>query len=276
MRRLFIAFLLIAGAAVVGIMHRGAAETVVGGHGVDVKDEIRQSYRLRPDASVRVTAINGTVDIDTVDSDQAEVYIERSARSQEDLQGSISIEQTADGLAIRGTRHNAGFWRRIWGGEVRQNVSLKLPRTLSVSVHGVNGAVHCAALDGPVQVSGVNGSVDLAQTAGYSEITGVNGRVSVGVKQLDARGMHVSGVNGGVELRLADGLNADINGNGVNGIVKSEAPDIAVERLPERARFTARVGSGGAAITIAGVNGGVHLVPFDTKSEASSQAKGEM
>jgi hypothetical protein len=105
----------------------------------------------------------------------------------------------------------------------------------------------------------------LAHAAGNSEISGVNGSVSLGITDLSDRGLRVSGVNGGVELRLASGLNADLDGRGVHGKIRSDAPNVNFDDDQHRSRFNARIGTGGAPITLSGINGGVKLVPIPTE-----------
>src|SRR5262245_33486221 len=49
------------------------------------RDEFRQSYKLAAGAQVEVRNINGPLQIETTDGDQAEVYVTRSARTRADL-----------------------------------------------------------------------------------------------------------------------------------------------------------------------------------------------
>jgi hypothetical protein len=50
-----------------------------------VKQEVRQSYKLAPNAMVSIAGINGLLEVETVDTDTAEIYIVRSARQQDDF-----------------------------------------------------------------------------------------------------------------------------------------------------------------------------------------------
>src|SRR5262245_34393035 len=59
-----------------------------GGEGSDFaeREEIRRSYTLKPGADVIVSGVNGRVDVETAETDHAEVLIVRSAKKPEDLQ----------------------------------------------------------------------------------------------------------------------------------------------------------------------------------------------
>ena len=225
------------------------------------RDTFDQSYQLAPGALVRVSGINGAVTIETSNTSTAEVHIVRSARTKEDLERNrVIVEQTASGLYIHG-ENNKDRWGERHGGDVRQRVSLRVPRQIDLQASGINGRVGVGEVDGPVRLSGINGSANVAQARGYSEISGVNGTVTVTIAQLGERGITVSGVNGAVELRFAEALNADLHVNGINGSVSADVPNVTVQGRINRSNFNAQIGAGGAPINVSGVNGNVRLAP---------------
>jgi DUF4097 and DUF4098 domain-containing protein YvlB len=223
--------------------------------------EIREGYKLQPGAQVKVTGINGKVEIETGETDTAEIYIQRNARNAEELnRRQIIIEHTETSLTIRGEQKNRGGFWNFWANHsnASEQVTLKLPRKISLEARGINGKVNVGMVDGDVRISGVNGKVEIAQASGYAEVSGVNGALTIAVKQLGERGLRISGVNGRVELRLREGLNADLEARGMNGGVSSEMPDVSVQKDNDR-NYSAHIGSGGAPISLSGVNGGVKL-----------------
>lgn len=225
------------------------------------RDEFRQSYALAPGAQVRVSGMNGSVDVETSTSGTAEVYVLRTARNRSDLDyHKVIIEQTATGLVVRGENER----EHGWNGEnhqVRQRVTMKIPRNVDFTASGINGRATVGEIDGPVSLSGINGHVDVAQARGYVNISGVNGAVTMTITQLSERGIRVSGINGRVELRFDGALNADLSVNGVNGSVNADVPNVTVQGRISRQSFNAKIGAGGAPINVNGVNGSVHLVP---------------
>lgn len=282
MRRVLIVVVLIVGAAILGLWRsqggvRQGLTRAVGASSEDsqgeVRDEIRRSFELQPGARVEVQGINGSVDLQTSDSKTAEVYVLRTGKSRDALdRREVTVEQTANGILIKGkeARHR-GFWEHLFGGRTpNEQVTIKAPRQIAFALKGVNGRVTSGDIDGPLEVKGVNGKIELGQTSGSAEISGVNGRISVGLKSLDDRGARFSGVNGGIELRLGDGLNADLTARGMNGNVRSEIAGVTVDKEEYGRNYSARIGTGGAPITISGINGNVRLTRGESTAPAST------
>jgi hypothetical protein len=221
------------------------------------KDEFHQTYQLSAGARVEVKGINGAVDIETAPGSVAEVNIVRSARIREDLEfHKVLVEQTANTLVVQGEKDRSGGER---GHNVRQRVTLKLPRQVDLDVRGINGRTTVGEIDGPVTLSGINGRVEVAQAMGYSDIRGINGQVRMTISRLGERGINMSGINGGVELFFAEDLNADLDVTGINGSVTPAVANVTVMGKLDRQNFHAKIGAGGSPIKVSGVNGHVKL-----------------
>ena len=229
------------------------------------KDEFRQSYTLAAGASVRLSGINGAVDVETASGNTAEVHVVRSARNKSDLDyHKIIVEQTASGLVVRGEKdkNDSGRDRDGNNRQVRQRVTMRIPRNVEFTASGINGRATVGEIEGPVHLSGINGRVDVAQARGYTDISGINGSVTMFISQLTERGIRVSGVNGRVELKFGEALNADLSVSGINGAVNTDGlPNVTVQGRISRQNFNARIGAGGAPINVSGVNGSVRLAP---------------
>lgn len=257
--RIFLAVILIAGAALAGRwMNRTVSPRAAGG----TRDETRQTFRLDAGAHVEVAKINGTVEVRTADTDAVEVHIVRTAASAVDLEyGRVNVEVSPSSLVVRGERGGGGLWHRIWngGGQVRQEVTLTVPRRVELSASHVNGAVSVGELDGSVEVSHVNGRVEVAQSAGRSQVSHVNGGVRVGVSALGDEGMEVSHVNGNVEIRLRQLVNADVEAEGHNGALTLNVPNVTMQERLNRSYTRARFGAGGTPVEIRRVNGNIRF-----------------
>jgi DUF4097 and DUF4098 domain-containing protein YvlB len=219
------------------------------------QEEVRRTFRLSPGANVEVSTIYGTVDIETSDTDTAEIHIIRYARNRADF-GSrkINIEQTKNSLAIRGERDLSQEPYKV-----KHRVTLKLPRQISLFVAKVNARVNIGEIDGAVRLERINGAVKVAQAAGFAEVSNINGNFTMTITKLGERGIRAEEINGSVELRFTDDLNANLNVIEFNGSVNSELPNTSVIEKKRNEIFAARIGAGGIPISLSSINGGIRL-----------------
>src|ERR1051325_4297500 len=257
---IFVVLVLIAGVAgvVVRSSSRGTVaemrELVSHNNASDVREDIRQSYELSPGARVELSGLNGAVKIETSDTNKAEVFIERTAASQDALdRRKVMIDADANSLRIHGEKGDGSFFTRIFGSSAGERVTLKLPRQIALYAKGVNGAFVTSEIDGPVEAAGINGRVQIGSAAGRATFKGINGSMVVGLKKLDADGVSLSGINGNIELQLASDVNADFDARGMNGRVISELPNVEIDKS-KRGSCWARIGTGGTGITAKGIN----------------------
>lgn len=264
MKRIVILIVLVAIAGIAGVVARSSStrnelRELVSHNEGDARQEIREKYELAPGAEVELAGINGSVKIETSDTRTAEVLIERIASGEEALKRrQFVIEATANSLRIKSEKRHGGFFSRFFGSEGHENVTLKLPRQVSLNTKGVNGSVKVGALDGSVEVSGVNGKVEIASATGTASFKGINGNVLVGLKRLDQDGITLSGINGNIELQLPQDTNASLEAKGMNGRVVSDLAWVSIDE-PKHGYYSARIGNGGSSITAKGINGNIRL-----------------
>lgn len=268
MKRILIFVLLVVLAAIAGIVVRSSSSAELRGlvshnNASDVREEIRKTYELSPGARVELIGLNGPVNIETSNTKTAEVYIERTASSQEALdRRKVTIDADANSLRIRGEKAG-GFGFRLFGGSASERVTLKVPRQITLYGKGVNGSFTSSDIDGAVEIAGINGRVQIANAAGRASFSGVNGSIVVGLTKIDVDGVTLSGINGNIELQLASDVNADFDARGMNGRVISDLPNVSVDKS-KKGSYWARIGSGGSGITAKGINGNIRLTRAST------------
>lgn len=269
MKRLIILIVLVALAAIAGVVVRSSSskggtvaeirELVSHQAADEVRQEVRQSYELAPGARVEVAGINGSVTIETSDTKTAEVYILRTASSQEALdRRKIEIQADANRLRINGETTDHNFLAKLFGSKASERVTLKVPRQISLYAKGVNGAFVVGDIDGAIEIGGVNGKVNVANASGTATLKGINGNVVFGMKRIEADGVTLSGINGNIELQLPADLNADFDARGMNGRVIADMPNVSIDKS-KRGNYWARIGTGGTGITAKGINGNIRL-----------------
>jgi DUF4097 and DUF4098 domain-containing protein YvlB len=225
----------------------------------DVTDQINKTITLAPGSNVRVSGINGSVGIETWESDKAEINISIKASDREAMERRpLLVEDTPNSLTIRTIEDKEG--RKSGGdrGWVRHEVRLKLPRSVNLKISGVNGGVNVGQITGEIGINGINGRVEVAQAGTATAISGINGRTTISLMRLGDGGLRVSGINGGVEISLPATTNANVDVRGVNGGIDTDLPITVIGEM-KRGQLVGTIGSGGSRITISGINGGVLL-----------------
>src|ERR1041384_5607989 len=266
MKRIVIFVILVLVAGVAGVVVRSSGgtaaeirELVSHENASDVRQEIRRSFELAPGARVDLSGLNGAVNIETSDTNKAEVFIERTAATQEALdRRKVMIDADANSLRIHGEKGDGSFLARLFGSSAGERVTLKLPRQIALSAKGVNGAFVTSDIDGAVEVSGINGRVQIGSATGRATFKGINGNMVVGLKKLDQDGVTLSGINGNIELQLGSDVNAYFDARGMNGSVVSNLPNVSIDKI-KRGNYSARIGNGGAGITAKGINGNIRF-----------------
>src|SRR5438128_10723869 len=164
MRRVLIVVAVVVAAAILGIWrsHGGVRQGLSKAVGMssneqqgEVRAEVRKSFELQPGARVEVQGINGAIEIQTSDTKTADVYALRTANSKDVLdRRDFIIEQTANALLVRAQKsRNLGFWERLWslGHNPNEQVTIKAPRQIALSIKGVNGRATSGDIDGPLE-----------------------------------------------------------------------------------------------------------------------------
>lgn len=208
------------------------------------------------DARVEVSNINGPVEIETADTDPAEVHITRFAQGRADVNDrKLKIIDTPGSLTI----HAEGNSLRMGGNEVRHRVALKIPRRVDLTIKHVSDRLKVGEIDGSIHLNGLSWTAEMTLAAGQMEISRVSGTAVIRVTKLDEPGINISNVSGKVELLAPADLNANVNVNGNHGKVMIGLPHEVQEGTMNGLRFRARIGSGGAPISISNIIGTVSL-----------------
>jgi hypothetical protein len=225
------------------------------------RDEQTMSVELSPGATVEVTDISGSVDIETAASGPAQVTIVRSARKREDLERrQIEVQHSPSRLLVRSKPERNLGWNNT---EVRQRVTLKVPRDVNLTVRDISGRVVSADVTGAVDVSDVSGRVKLGQVGDSCVISDVSGGVTVTVTNLGDGGVRVTDVSGSVDVFFAGSVNANLSVSDVSGRVSVDLPGVTVQGKIDPDNYKGTIGSGGPPVTISDVSGRVRLAPVE-------------
>jgi hypothetical protein len=220
------------------------------------RDETNQTYALSPGAKVTINDIAGPVEIETWDGETAEVHIVRSARTREDLDHKkIIVEHTPSSLSIfTEPQPRRDRWDRV---QVRQRVTLKLPRRISLKANDIAGRVRVGEIDGDVNINDVAGSLEVSRVNGSPHINDIAGSVKIAVGELGPGGLRINDIAGRLEIVIGAGTNADLDVSDVSGHIGVDVPNAVVMGKLDRERYKGKLGAGGPPIVISDIAGSV-------------------
>jgi DUF4097 and DUF4098 domain-containing protein YvlB len=174
---------------------------------------------------VRVLGARGPISVETV---QGQVDVEGG-------DGLVSLQSVQGSVSLRGAKG-------------------------SLEVHSVNESVSVSASAGEVTAETVNGDVSLRQVNGSNvSATSVNGDLDYDGPIRDGGRYTFSTHNGDIMLSVAEGTNASVAVSTFNGEFTSDFP-VTITETRKGKRFSFRLGSGNAQVTLESFQGTIHLV----------------
>lgn len=209
--------------------------------------------------------INGNIDVAQGSAAEVHARIQDKGRRGADAEDiRIRVETHDGGVTVcalyPGTPDDCRAARKGSSkdhGDVQVMFKAVLPAGANLVARSVNGSIEVGSVDGQVKAGTVNGGIALA-AAPNAQLETVNGSIDATLTQSGASSLET--VNGKLTLTLAQGVNAAIDGETVNGGIRSDFP-LTVEggKFGPPRRVHGNVGQGGAAIELETVNGGITL-----------------
>ena len=228
------------------------------------------SGRLAPGKRLEIQGVNGDIRASAAAGDEVEVSARKHAPRGDTAAVEIQVVPFEDGVAIcavyptpvraaepnsctPGRRHS-----NTENNDVVVDFTVRIPAGVTLSAATVNGLVDAEGVDGSVHARTVNGGIQIA-TARYADATTVNGSITAALGRGDwSDALAFRTVNGSIALTLPATLSTDVRTETVNGDITSAFPLLVSGHIgPRRVRGT--IGTGGRALDVRTVNGGITL-----------------
>lgn len=220
-----------------------------------VRGEINQTYQLSPDSLVEAIGIEGAVDVEVADTSQAEVHLRRFARTQRDYDCErINIQHTAAHLLIEHQTVHMPQCRII---QAHDRLKLVVPRTADLTFRRIEGPLTVGATDRMLRLESIEGYVRLAEVQA-AEMRGLEQGLTLTVQRLSPQGIRIEGVENSVELKVAEGLNADLTFRSVEGGINAEVGGARFSNS-DHTGSRMRLGTGGPGIRFEAIEGGITI-----------------
>jgi hypothetical protein len=214
-----------------------------------------KTFQLSKNAGVRVSGIAGPVEIETAETDSAEVHIVRSAETRAELDCyQTVVEQNADSLTIRHEQYsNRNKCKSI---RSRQRVKLLLPRSAEISLDTIAEDVTIGPVDNVIRLNNIAGRVRIAQ-AEAAEINNLAQGLSMSLTRLEERGMRINNVTGPIELSVSSSLNAEVKIDNFIGKLFTSASN--AKTIEDRNGYRVLIGSNKGKIALSNITGNVTI-----------------
>lgn len=233
----------------------------MGRYNAEARDTWSKTYSLAKNGEVRVSNVNGRVDVEGTDGSTVEVQAERIARAAtdqlaKDLLPKIPInERSAPDTVVIETGRISGI---LIGASYEVRYRLRVPKTASVRATNVNGGVDVRSLAGHTVARTTNGGVRADKISGSLEARSVNGGVRAQFDALGTGDITLGVVNGGVHISLPPTAKATVSATWVNGGFNTSGLQFATRDSGKR-HFEGVLNGGGTSITATTVNGGIRI-----------------
>ena len=262
----------------------------------DYKTEFRKTYEVTPGMQITVYSRNGTIDIESWDKKEVEVFaIIGSNKSMKEL-AKVSVDVTIEDKEMEiatvysGDKKGKedtdfGIWNFLkWvlkgeftGGRVNVDYEIKVPEHVVISeVNTTNGKMFLKGTKGPSLLRTTNGEIKVDRSKGDIEARSTNGKIVI--ENVDGF-VAASTTNGYIkaksdeikELRTTNGaIEAELKGIRKGGTELSTTNGAVTIRLPQ---------SFNCILELKTVNGGIDLGDMDMEiisKEKNKYLKGKM
>jgi hypothetical protein len=247
------------------IIYSLASLLLVAGCGAVTERRTSHVERRWPAGAIRrieVREIDGAINIEAGSAD--EIAMDATVRSRiapkqnQENQGYFITQVSGDTLIIRRENEHRHFRIFSFGNETSIDYELRVPASVALDLHTVNGRIATHGVDGEMHAMTVNGHVNI-DTAGSSEVEAntVNGPIEARFGK-SFQGATLKTVNGGVTAALP--LSASFTGDfsQVNGDIEAAFP-LNIHSHPGSRRVSGEVNGGRYALRITTVNGDIKI-----------------
>lgn len=240
--------------------------------GSQATDYFNGEYDANENTVLRVTTLNGQIEINTWDGDTVSFNaVKKSSFGQEELDNvEINVDESENQIEIEAKY----MGKRTTTPSVDMNI--KIPQYVTVdSATTSNGAIQISGTKGDIIATSSNGAIIIENVDGYVSATTSNGRIEIkgttGIKDLKSSNLgiyaevydfqentSISTSNGGITVYINSSLNADIDMTTSNGQIAISGISLNMT-ISEEKHKVGELGDGGNTLDIHTSNGNINL-----------------
>ncbi|HEY0158777.1 MAG TPA: DUF4097 family beta strand repeat-containing protein [Thermoanaerobaculia bacterium] len=237
----------------------------------ELTETIDRTFDVRPGATVALENVNGAITIAAWDQPRVRVIARKRVETNRDglkeALRELRVDMTPQngGLVIT-TKYpkrggdNGSIFDWFTGDRIQAQVryELTVPRSMSLDVENVNGAIHVTDVSGKHELETTNGRIEVARCAGSLEASTTNGGISAELTKVSqGQPLRFSTTNGRIEVELPSTLAVDVDAGTTNGSIDSDLP-VATTKI-SRNSLRGTINGGGTPLHMRTTNGGISI-----------------
>lgn len=228
----------------------------------DVEETIEKSFDVNEQATLRLSNINGAVDIQGWDRNEIKVTAFIKAKTQEARDRiNIDFSHSSNGVSVETEHEKQSSWNNNQSGKVDYTVMVPFGASLT-DIELVNGSLVIDKVQGEIKADTVNGSINIQGLADDIELNSVNGSIKATYNTIDndINNIELATVNGSIKLFMPDNLNATIDAETMHGSIKTAYGLSSDKKMFSGRSLSGTVGSGDIRINLESVNGSIKVM----------------
>lgn len=213
---------------------------------------IRKVYEVNPDADFSFKSPDGNIAVEGWDENRVEVKVTKRGGTAEERQSTRVTLRQSDKL----------FSLAAPNSQVKVFFEVKLPRSARrVELSSGTAGVKVSKLEAPLAISVRDGGINLEDVRASVQAKSINGNIEVVYRSTKREGAHeFATVNGNIDVRLIEGMNANVKASVVNGSIDvDDGLGLEAQKRQVGWQIDAPLGAGGELLSLKTVNGSIKI-----------------
>jgi DUF4097 and DUF4098 domain-containing protein YvlB len=225
--------------------------------GAATAQDFQKNYNLGANGQIRIGNISGDVEVTGYNGSAVIVTAYKEGRDRDVVE--IEDRSSASRVDVR-----ARYPENCRRCDVSVRFEVKVPQSMSFDFDGissVSGNVKIRSVTGSLRASSVSGTVRIEDVTGTVSASSVSGNVEVDINRLEGTDdMKFSSVSGNVNVRMPEGLDAQVSMSTLSGALDTDFPvEVKEKRYGPGRSASGRVGDGSRQLHMSSVSGNISL-----------------
>ncbi|HEY7545604.1 MAG TPA: DUF4097 family beta strand repeat-containing protein [Blastocatellia bacterium] len=225
--------------------------------GAAAAQDFQKNYNLGANGQIRIGNISGDVEVTGYNGSAVIVTAYKEGRDRDVVE--IEDRSSASRVDVR-----ARYPENCRRCDVSVRFEVKVPQSMSFDFDGissVSGNVKIRSVTGSLRASSVSGTVRIEDVTGTVSASSVSGNVEVDINRLEGTDdMKFSSVSGNVNVRMPEGLDAQVSMSTLSGALDTDFPvEVKEKRYGPGRSASGRVGDGSRQLHMSSVSGNISL-----------------